>query len=140
MNNNYEILTVTLPTTRDLIKTEVEALINKAKIHLAEVKHVAITEAWKILQLTTATIIQIIESIGYDLTGPDKKALAMDLIGKFYDSVFNSIDIPLVPNIIEPLVHKYTKTFLMMLVSATIDALVTTFRNVGIFKKSSGNS
>jgi hypothetical protein len=135
MYNDYEILTVSLPTSKDLIKTEVQNLITKAKEGLNSVKHVAIDEAWKILQLTTASVIQIIETIGYDLSGADKKALAMDLISKFYDSVFIVVDIPMVPNVFEPLLHKYIKAFLMILVSSTIDALVTTFRNAGIFLK-----
>lgn len=135
MSNDYEVLTVTLPTSKDLIKNEVDQLINKAKEGLQNVKHVAIAEAWKVLQLTTASVIQIIESIGYDLSSPDKKELAMDLIGKFYDTVFVVVDIPVVPNVFEPLLHKYIKAFLMILVSSTIDALVTTFRNAGIFLK-----
>jgi hypothetical protein len=92
-------------------------------------------EAWKVLQLATASIIQIIEAIGNDLSGPDKKALAMDLLNKFYDNVFVVIDIPVVPNILEPVIHKYVKAFLMVLVGASIDALVTTFRNTGVFLK-----
>ena len=39
------------------------------------------------------------------------------------------------PNILEPIIHKSVKAFLMVLISATIDALVTTFRETGIFLK-----
>ena len=124
-------------TSQDLIRAEVEKLILNTKNSLSSVKAMAIAEAWKILQLATATTIQIIEAIGNDLTGPDKKALAMDLLNKFYDSVFVVIDIPVVPNILEPILHKYIKAFLMILVGASIDALVTTFRNTGVFLKKS---
>jgi hypothetical protein len=96
-----------------------------------------LAEAWKMLQLATASIIQIIEAVGNDISSPDKKALAMDLLNKFYDAVFVVVDIPVVPNIIEPVIHKYVKAFLMVLVSASIDALVTTFRNAGVFLKKS---
>jgi hypothetical protein len=119
--------------SRELIKLEVEKLILSTKERLQEVKRFAIAEAWKILQLATATTIQIIEAIGQDLAGPDKKALAMELLNKFYDSVFLVVDIPVVPNFLEPIIHKYVKAFLMVLVGASIDALVTTFRNAGIF-------
>lgn len=119
----------------DLIQTEVEKLILTAKERLKEVQRVAVDEAWKILQLATATIIQIIEAIGNDLAGPEKKALAMELLNKFYDSVFVVVDIPVVPNFLEPIIHKYVKAFLMILVGASIDALVTTFRNTGVFLK-----
>ena len=59
----------------------------------------------------------------------------MELISKFYDSVFIIIDIPVVPNILEPIIHKYVKAFLLVLVGSTIDAMVTTFRNTGVFSR-----
>ena len=124
-------------TSRELIKQEVEKLITKSKASLNEVKRIAIAEAWKILQLAVAGTIQIIEAIGTDLSSPDKKALAMDLLSSFYDKVFIVVDIPVIPNILEPLIHKYVKAFLMILVSASIDALVTTFRNTGVFLRKS---
>jgi len=124
-----------MTTSQELIKLEVEKLILKTKEKLQEVKRFAISEAWKILQLATASVIQIIEIIGKDLEGPDKKALALDLLNKFYDSVFLVVDIPVVPNILEPMIHKYVKSFLMVLVGASIDALVTTFRETGVFLK-----
>lgn len=122
-------------TSQDLIKIEVEKLILTTKQSLKEVKKIAVAEAWKVLQLSTATIIQIIEAIGNDLSSIEKKQLAMGLLDKFYDNVFTIVDIPVVPNILEPVIHKYVKGFLMVLLSTTIDALVTTFRNTGVFLK-----
>lgn len=124
-------------TSQDLIKAEVEKLILSTKTSLSNVKNIAVAEAWKVLQLATASIIQIIEAVGNDMSSPDKKALAMNLLNKFYDSVFTVVDIPVVPNLLEPIIHKYVKAFLMILVSASIDALVTTFRNTGVFLKKS---
>jgi hypothetical protein len=118
---------------KDLIRLEVEKLVVKTQESLGTVKNVAIAEAWKILQLIIAATIQVIETIGTDLSSPDKKALAMDLISGFYDKVFLVVDIPVVPNLLEPIIHKYVKTFLMILVGSTIDAMVTTFRNTGVF-------
>lgn len=83
--------------------------------------------------MATASIIQIIEKLGTDLKSHDKKQLAMNLISSFYDQIFVVVDIPVVPNVLEPIIHKYVKAFLMILVSATIDALVTTFRQTGVF-------
>ena len=117
----------------DLIKVEVEKLTVKTQESLGTVKNVAIAEAWKILQLAVAATVQVIEAIGTDLSSPDKKALAMDLISGFYDKVFLVVDIPVVPNLLEPIIHKYVKAFLMILVSSSIDAMVTTFRNTGVF-------
>jgi hypothetical protein len=122
-------------TSRDLIREEVEKLVAKTKEGLKTVQRIALAEAWKLLQLATASVIQVIEAIGSDLSSPEKKLLAMELLGSFYDKIFVVIDIPLVPNVLEPLIHKYVKAVLMILVSSTIDALVTTFREIGVFIK-----
>jgi hypothetical protein len=44
------------------------------------------------------------------------------------------VDVPFVPNLLEPAMHKYIKSFLMILVGSTIDAMVATFRDIGIFQ------
>lgn len=135
MSETSSIQVVQPLLSKDLIVLEVEKLVLNVKNSLATVKRLAVSEAWKILQLATASIIQIIEKLGHDISSPNKKALAMELLNKFYDSVFVVVDIPVVPNFLEPIIHKYVKAFLMILVSATIDALVTTFRNTGVFLK-----
>ena len=120
-----------------LIVQEVEKLTVNTKKLLPKVQKIAVDEAWKLLQLITATIIQIIESIGKDLSGPEKKKMALDLISRFYDSTFIIVDVPYLPNILESYLHKYVKQFLMMLVGSTIDSMVTIFRNTGVFLKKS---
>lgn len=122
-------------SSQNLIKLEVEKLINNSKESLKTVQRFALDEAWKLLQLTTASVVQIIEGIGNDLSGPDKKTLAMELLNSFYDKIFLVVDVPFVPNIVEPIIHKYIKNILMIMVSATIDATVTIFRNTGVFIK-----
>ena len=102
---------------------------------MGEVKKFALDEAWKLLQLATATTVQIIESIGNDLSSPDKKTLALELLNGFYDKFFLVVDIPFVPNLVEPIIHKSVKNILMIMVSASIDATVTIFRNTGVFIK-----
>jgi len=120
---------------KEVITKEFQKLIDQTKLALNDVKRIALSEAWKILQLAIATVIQIIESLAVEYSGPDKKVLAMELISKFYDSVFTIVDIPVVPNILEPIIHKYVKAFLLVLVGSTIDAMVTTFRNTGVFSR-----
>jgi hypothetical protein len=119
----------------ELIRAEVEKLTLRTQEKVGEVKKFALDEAWKLLQLATATIVQIIESIGNDLSSPDKKILALELLGGFYDKFFLVVDVPFVPNLIEPIIHKYIKNILMIMVSASIDATVTIFRNTGVFIK-----
>ncbi len=118
----------------EALNLELEKLINQAKSSLNEVKRVAVAQAWKILQLTIAAVIQQIEVKHPELAGKDKKTIAMDFLSRFYDSVFVIVDVPLVPNVIEPIIHRHIKTFLMILVGSTVDAMVSTFREIGIFK------
>lgn len=119
-----------------LIKQEVDKLIWAAQGSLKEVKRFAIGEVWKILQLLTAAVIRIIENIGKDLSSPEKKKLAMELITDFYDRVFVSIEIPIIPSFVESFFHTYVKKIIMILIDSSIDAMVTTFRELGIFVKS----
>ena len=119
----------------ELIRAEVEKLILRTQEKVGEVKKFALAEAWKLLQLATATVVQIIESIGNDLSSPDKKALALELLSGFYDKFFLVVDIPFIPSFLESIIHKYVKNILMIMVSASIDATVTIFRNTGVFIK-----
>lgn len=120
-------------TPQELIKLEVDKLIDNTKESLGLIKTVALAQAWKLLQLAIASVVQIIEQIATNLAGADKKIIAMEALSKFYDSVFVVVDIPFVPNFLEPIIHRYVKSILMIMVSATIDAMVTTFRNTGVF-------
>ena len=108
-------------------------LVNKAKEVLKSAKSVAMPQAWNVLQLAVAEVIQNIEDNNPNLRGADKKTLAMAMLSNFYDQVFTIINFPFVPKFLQPIIQKYVKQILMLLVSATIDALVTTFRNSGIF-------
>ena len=119
------------------IQSEIDKLIEQTKNSLEEVRSVAVGQAWRILQLAVATTIQVIETKTTELSGPDKKIMAMDIISNFYNKVFVVVDIPFVPNLLEPMMHKYIKGFLMVLVGASIDAMVTTFRQIGVFKSKS---
>jgi len=119
------------------IQSEIDKLIEQTKKSLEEVRSVAVGQAWKILQLAVATTVQVIETKTIELSGPDKKTMAMDIISNFYNKVFVIVDIPFVPNLLEPVMHKYIKGFLMVLVGASIDAMVATFRQIGVFKSKS---
>lgn len=122
-------------TSKEIIVQKFDKVIEEVNNSLNNVKRFAIAEAWKILQLVTANVIQTIELIGNDLAGSQKKELALQLLNKFYDTTFVVVDIPFVPSLMESLLHKYVKALLMILVSATIDSMVTIFRNTGIFLK-----
>lgn len=116
------------------IKAELNNLISVTKTSLGDIKTFALAEVWKILQLFTVAVIRLIENFGTQLSGPEKKALAIEAIGNFYDAIFVYVDVPWIPAPVEAMLRGYLKSVLMMLVSSAIDALVTTFRQVGIFK------
>jgi ABC-type lipopolysaccharide export system ATPase subunit len=118
---------------KELVLAQAEIITLQTKESLKDLKKIALSEAWKILQLATAGVVQIIEKMASDLAGSEKKEIAIAYLNSFYDKVFVVVDIPFVPNIIEPVIHKYVKTFLMIMVSASIDATVTIFRQTGIF-------
>jgi ABC-type lipopolysaccharide export system ATPase subunit len=120
-------------TVKDQLKLELEKLVNQVKVQIKDARKIALDQAWKILQLVLAQLVTAIEEIGNELSGPDKKAIVLDLLSGFYDKVFIVVDIPFVPNFIEPIIHKNVKALLMILAGSSIDALVTTFRNVGVF-------
>lgn len=122
-------------TVKELIISQAEKLHQQLKENLQSVKRVALNEAWKSLQLVTASTVQIIETVAKDLEGQAKKDIAIEYINAFYDKAFLIVDIPFVPAMIEPIIHKYIKKILMIMVSASIDATVTIFRETGIFLK-----
>lgn len=78
-------------------------------------------------------MVQIIEKFANDLAGQEKKEIAIAYLNSFYDNVFVVVDIPFIPNIMQPMIHKYVKGILMIMASASIDATVTIFRQTGIF-------
>jgi len=122
-------------TVKELILNQAEKVHQQLKENLQNVKRVALNEAWKSLQLVTASTVQIIETVAKDLEGKAKKDIAIEYINNFYDKAFLVVDIPFVPSLVEPIIHKYIKKILMIMVSASIDATVTIFRETGVFLK-----
>jgi hypothetical protein len=122
-------------TIKEIILEQADKANQQVKESVKDLKRIALSEAWKILQLVTAGVVQVIEAIAADLEGKDKKAIAIEYIESFYDKVLVVVDIPFVPSILEPIIHRYIKSILMILVSSSIDATVTIFRQTGVFLK-----
>lgn len=113
---------------------DVSSIVDLAQKILQNSKNVAITQAWKVLQLAIAEVIQSIENNNPSLKGADKKTLAMTMISNFYDQVFKIVNFPFAPSFLQPIIQKYVKQLLMILVSASIDSLVSIFRQTGVFE------
>lgn len=120
-------------TPKQMILDQAEKVNLELQQSVKNLKSVALSEAWKILQLVVASVVQIIEDVAKDLAGPDKKAIALEYLNSFYDKVFLVIDVPFVPALLEPIIHRYIKGLLMIMVGSSIDATVTIFRQTGIF-------
>ena len=116
------------------LSTKLQELINKVKSTLINNKSVAINQAWGILQLAVADTVQAIEDNNPSLKGSNKKEIALSMISNFYDKVFLVVNIPFVPVMFQPIIQKYIKALLMLLVSSTIDSMVEIFRQTGVFE------
>ncbi len=115
------------------LSSRLEALINKVKASFSNNKTVAVNQAWGILQLAVAESVQAIEDNNPSLKGSNKKEIALSMISNFYDKAFLVVNIPYVPAMFQPIIQKYIKALLMLLVSSTIDSMVEIFRKTGIF-------
>jgi hypothetical protein len=113
--------------------SKLQSLVDKVKTTLDQNKSVAISTAWGILQIATAEAIQVIEDNNPSLKGSSKKEIALSMISTFYDKVFLVISIPFIPVVLQPIIQKYVKALLMLLVSSTIDSMVEIFRKTGVF-------
>lgn len=120
-------------TVKDQLNLLLEKLVNQVNTQTESAKTIALDQAWKILQIVLAQLVQAIEEIGKELSGPDKRKMVLDLLSGFYDKVFVVVDIPFIPSFLEVIIHKHVKALLMILAGSSIDALVTTFRNIGVF-------
>lgn len=114
---------------------KIDELIVEAQKSIKDIKRVSIDSAWKLIQLASANLIQNVELSHSNLPGIDKKQLVLRYLDTFYDNVFSIVDVPFVPQLVEPILHKYIKKILMMMASSSIDATVTIFRSTGVFKK-----
>ena len=110
-------------------------LIAKAKQSVGQVQKIAIAQAWEILQLATASVVQVLENYAKELSGKEKKQIAMDLLNTFYDNVFTLVKIPFVPPFLDAIIHKQVKGLLMIMVGSSIDAIVKIFKDTGVFLK-----
>ena len=115
------------------LSSKLEELINKVRSSLSNNQPVAVAQAWGILQLAVADTIQIIEDSNPSLKGANKKELALNMISGFYDKVFLVVNIPFVPVVLQPIIQKYIKALLMLLIGSTIDSMVEIFRKNGVF-------
>ena len=128
MTNSVQVNISSIELSKSL-----ETLINNVKNALGGSNNVTVSVAWGFLQLAVAQVIQSIEDNNPSLKGSSKKEIALVMIGNFYDKVFPMVTIPYLPIFIQPIIQKYTKSLLMLLIGTTIDSMVEIFRQNGVF-------
>jgi len=115
------------------VQLQINNIVDSAKTILKQAQSVAVPQAWNLLQLAIAEIIQQIQLTHPELKGSNKKEIAMNAVSSFYDRVFLIVEFPFLPQFLQPIIQRYVKQLLMVLVGASIDAMVTTFKNTGVF-------
>lgn len=121
------------------LSSALESLTKSVKESLMNSKNITMSKAWGILQLAVAETIKTIESTTPSLKGVTKKEIALNMISSFYDKAFLIVTIPYVPAPLQPIISKYTKALLMLLVSSAIDSMVQIFKQTGIFTNNSNS-
>jgi hypothetical protein len=119
-----------------MVQLQINNIVEQAKEIIKTAKSVAVPQAWNLLQLAVADIVQQIQLTYPELKGSNKKEIAMNAVSSFYDRVFLVVEFPFLPQFLQPIIQRYVKQLLMILVGASIDAMVTTFKNTGVFTTS----
>ena len=119
--------------SNQMVQLQINNIVDAAKTILKQAQSVAVPQAWNLLQLAIAEIIQQIQLTHPELKGSNKKEIAMNAVSSFYDRVFLIVEFPFLPQFLQPIIQRYVKQLLMVLVGASIDAMVTTFKNTGVF-------
>lgn len=119
----------------DTIKTEANGLMIWVQTAVVNGgKRLPLHAAWQLIQTALAKTVLIIEqNVVGAVSGPEKKAAAMAIIGQVVNVVIGSITLPYVPLWIQNMMGNYIKTFLLEVASGSIDALVSTFHDTGVF-------
>ena len=116
-----------------IVLLQINNIVDSAKVILKQAQSVAVPQAWNVLQLAVADVVQQIQLTHPELKGSNKKEIAMNAVSSFYDQVFLVVEFPFLPQFLQPIIQRYVKQLLMILVGASIDAMVTTFKNTGVF-------
>ncbi len=127
-------------TTQELLQGEVQlrsiigGFFADIKNKLAGFDSLSIPDTWNIFNTALSQIVLTIETYLKDLIGPEKKALALAYLERFFDEVLVPIDIPWVPAWLEKILDPLIKKLFLQLASGAIDALVSTLNKTGVFK------
>lgn len=105
----------------NVVISKYKDVASDGKVTLQEVLQLTITGAMETVRLTQTLPV----------SGVIKKQTAMEAVSKFIDEVITPLDLPGVPNLIEPVVDQGIKSLLMLAADAAIDSAVALFNQIG---------
>ena len=111
----------------EAIATEIEKFFTIAKEAIKG--KLAFADAWALVRRATSTFVRLVEQLGE--SGPEKKDLVRDLVLQYYDEVIAPLDIPQIPNFMEPAVDSAVRVILDFALGKLIDSIVAGFNTLG---------
>ncbi len=102
--------------------------------NIQRVSGLKLHDAWKIFNDAINQLVVLAEQTLIELSGPEKKAEVLAALALFYDRVIGPIDLPYIPNVIEPLLDSTAKAIMLDLADKTIDSTVKILKSLNVFK------
>lgn len=102
----------------DVVKEKIDVVVETYKVAVSD-GVLTLSEVWLLSQEAVASFMQIAKEL--NISGKEKKEVVMKAAERLYDEVIAPIDIKAVPNVVEPVFDRLTKSFYMEFVSGAID-------------------
>jgi len=115
------------PTLSEVVSQAVDKLVAQYKDATADGK-VTISDVFKLLQLAVVELVAVVNVLA--VPGADKKQAVLDGIARIYSEVIAPLDIPGVPNWIEPVVDRVIGLGIQQIVGGLIDAAADQLNSV----------
>ena len=111
------------------LKGAIEEIIAAYKDVYAD-KKITFGEMLTLVTRACATFVKLVESMGQG-TGEEKKNAVVTAVSQFYEVVIAPMDVPVIPNFVEPMVDQGTKLVIITVAASAVDALVAIFNKTG---------
>ena len=105
----------------EIVRLEVESLIAEVKLDTAD-KILSLSEVWTLAAHCISSFVKIADKL--DVEGKDKKQVVMEAAEKLYDEVIAPLDIPKIPNMVEPMFDRLAKSVYLEILSGIVDFVV----------------
>lgn len=110
-----------MTTPYERIKEQYDELVAKYKELIADGK-LSMQDSFTLLLMGSGAIVRFLSDYT-DLDYDKRKAIGVDLISQFYADVIAPLDIPGIPNIIEPMIDSAIQNVIPAVVGAIYDGI-----------------